>query len=96
MNFKQWTFARRLGASFATLVMLGALVGALGLWQMGRINGMTRQIADEWLPSVKVLAEMRNMANQIRRTEPDLLFAVDAKEKAEIEGTLKQRLVALA
>jgi methyl-accepting chemotaxis protein len=96
---QQWTFARRLGVSFATLVALCTILGGLGLWQMGRIKDGTDEIALSWLPSVQELGAMRSTVNQIRRAEPDHLFAAgDAAQIGEIERRiegLRQQLAAV-
>lgn len=80
-----WTLARKLSASFGTLLLLCLLLGALGLWQMSRINAATVEIAENWLPSVETLAEIRAYANQLRRAESDHILSADQAEMDEVD-----------
>lgn len=57
----------RLGASFAVILLLLSLVGAMAVFQASRIYDGTEKIADNRLPSVQVLGDIRALANDVRR-----------------------------
>ena len=85
MNIGNWRLSAKLGASFTTLVALCALIGLMGLLQMGSIHRNTLEIADNWMPSIQGMAAIRIKANQIRRMEPDHLLSTEASEMDQIE-----------
>lgn len=88
MNKNSMKLGTRLSLAFATLVLLTVAVGGLALFQLASMNSRTLEIADNWLPSIKVLGEMRTAANQLRRQEADHVLSVDAAEMAIIEARM--------
>lgn len=63
-NYKIGT---RLSGGFAIILLLLCFMGAAAYFQASKIYGGTEQIADNWLPSVQTLGDMRAQANVIRR-----------------------------
>jgi methyl-accepting chemotaxis protein len=57
----------RLVSGFAIVLLMLGLVGAMAVFQASRIYDGTEQIADNWLPSVQVLGDIRAFANGVRR-----------------------------
>jgi methyl-accepting chemotaxis protein len=69
----------RLGVAFALMVALVCAVGGAGLYQASRINAGARELGGNWLPSVKVIGDIRASVNSGRRaTLRHLLEASDA------------------
>jgi len=94
---KNLTLAARLGATFASLVALATVLGAVALYQMSRLNDSTASIADDWLPSIRVVGMVRNNLNQFRRAENDHVLSSSDAEVAEVDKKLaevKQELAA--
>ena len=63
-NFK---IGARLSGGFAIILLLLCCMGAAAYFQAARIYGGTEQIADNWLPSVESLGNIRALANSVRR-----------------------------
>ena len=63
-NYKIGT---RLSGGFAVILLLLCFMGATAYFQASKIYGGTEEIADNWLPSVQTLGDMRAQANTIRR-----------------------------
>ncbi|MFO1197003.1 MAG: methyl-accepting chemotaxis protein [Burkholderiaceae bacterium] len=82
------TLGSKLGGGFATVLLLTLLVSGLGVYEMKSISASTEEIATNWLPAIKYLAQMRAASNQVRRAEADHVMSVDAKEMESIEKTL--------
>lgn len=57
----------RLGAGFAILLILLCGISTTALYQASRIYGSTEDLADNWLPSVAALGNVRALANSVRR-----------------------------
>ncbi|MET0518730.1 MAG: methyl-accepting chemotaxis protein [Burkholderiaceae bacterium] len=59
----------RLALAFAAVLLLSLLVGLLAISRMGQINGATRDMATNWMPSQLYLSEYRAALSAIRRAE---------------------------
>ena len=71
----------RLGAGFGVAVILLSLIGGLAVLQVSRVYGGTRDIAENWLPSVQSLGEARALANGVRRATLRSVLEIDHKRK---------------
>jgi len=92
-NFKLGT---KLGAAFFAMVMLTVAVGGMGAWELARVNGSTKDLATNWLPSVKVLGELRDTTSQFRRAEARHVFAVSPTDLAAQEERMTRLKATLA
>jgi methyl-accepting chemotaxis protein len=81
MTFSNFKIGSRLAAGFAMILLLLCTVGALTLWQASRIYDGTRELANDWLPSVQAAGQIQQYANTVRRTTLRYLLAVDANDK---------------
>ncbi|WP_157264282.1 MCP four helix bundle domain-containing protein [Azohydromonas aeria] len=95
MNKNSVKLGTRLSLAFAALVLLTIAVGGLALVQLSGMNTRTQDIAENWLPSIKMLGEMRTAANQLRRQEADHVLSVEAAEMAAIEGRMAEIQICL-
>ncbi|HTR05313.1 MAG TPA: MCP four helix bundle domain-containing protein [Paraburkholderia sp.] len=78
------TLKKKLVLAFCALVVLLFVVGAAGVHDTRSINANTRDIATNWMPSVKVLASIRGALNTGRRVEADHLISGDnVKDRGE-------------
>ncbi len=84
------TLAARLGLAFATLLVLTVAIAGLALTRLAQVNATAQDIATNWLPSIRVLGEIRTVANQMRRAESDHLLSNDAAEMAGIERRMDE------
>jgi methyl-accepting chemotaxis protein len=76
----------RLSVGFGVAVVLLFLIGGLAVLQVSRVYGGTVDLADNWLPSVQSLGDVRNLANEVRRTTLRVVLESDANQKrAQIE-----------
>ncbi len=74
----------RLTIGFAITLVLLCIVGGMGLFEASRIYGGTRDLADNWLPSVQVLGTAEVAANAARRASlAGLLTTVDSLREDE-------------
>ena len=63
MMLNNLKIGQRLGAAFALMILLVCAVGGVGLYQAGRINAGALELGTNWLPSIKVLGDLRAEAN---------------------------------
>ncbi|HEV6964398.1 methyl-accepting chemotaxis protein [Roseateles sp.] len=88
--------SQKLTGAFVSLVLLTLIVGGVGIYNMARINANTEEIATSWLPSVKVLGDMRATANQLRRGEADHLMSSTEAERGAAETRIANAKASLA
>ncbi|ODP31655.1 methyl-accepting chemotaxis protein [Pandoraea sp. ISTKB] len=87
----------RLSVGFAITLILLCIVGGMAVFQASRIYGGTRDLADNWLPSVQTLGTAQAAANATRRATLALLLSTDetthsdetAKRQAAIDSMNK-------
>nr|WP_254226645.1 hypothetical protein [Burkholderia glumae] len=53
---------------FAISVGLVCVIGAMAIWQIGKVYQKTEEISAAILPTVQALSDVRSMANTVRRT----------------------------
>ncbi|HSV70004.1 MAG TPA: methyl-accepting chemotaxis protein [Methylibium sp.] len=80
--------ATKLGAAFAAVVVLMAILGAVALRQLAMIDEHMEEIAENSLPGVLRVGQLRLAANRIRRAEADHVMSTADTEKAAIEKTI--------
>ncbi len=96
MVSKSMKLGTKLGMAFMALFLLTLTVGGFGLLQLSNVNVRTQEISDAWLPSIKMLGEIRTAANQLRRQEADHTMSADAAEMSVIEQRMADGKAALA
>jgi methyl-accepting chemotaxis protein len=58
----------RLALGFGAMLVMLCTVAGISTYQTSRVNDQATDLAENWLPSVKLLEEFRGQANSIRRT----------------------------
>ncbi|HZY17440.1 MAG TPA: MCP four helix bundle domain-containing protein, partial [Ramlibacter sp.] len=86
----------RLGLAFAAMVLLTLLVAGVAASRLAAVNEAAQDLATNWLPSIKVLGEIRTVANQIRRAEADHVLSTDEAEMIGMEKRLEELRASLS
>ena len=76
----------RLTVGFAITLVLLCIVGGMAVYQASRIYGGTRDLADNWLPSVQTLGTAQVAANSARRATLAMLLATVDSTRADEVG----------
>ncbi|PIL19583.1 hypothetical protein P775_13750 [Puniceibacterium antarcticum] len=88
------TMKAKMGAGFAVMVLLAAVLGFFSLWQMNMINDKSTEIADNWMPSVDVVNRLNTLTSDLRIAELQHLTLTDdagmAKWKAQMDTVLSE------
>jgi methyl-accepting chemotaxis protein len=82
--------SQKLAGAFAALMLLMLIVGGVGAYDLAKVNASTEEIATNWLPSVKVVGNLRATANVIRRAESDHLLSSTEAERAGVETRMTE------
>jgi methyl-accepting chemotaxis protein len=83
------TLKARLALAFGALVLVTLVLGLFAINRMATVNGAAQELATQWLPSIKVVGEIRAMANQARRAEADFLMSREGGDWNQIDERLK-------
>jgi methyl-accepting chemotaxis protein len=76
----------------AAFVVMVAMIGGLGIFavvQTARVNAVATEINEIWMPSVRMLSEMRYFSVRHRANLSYLFTAADEKARGDVEGRLK-------
>ncbi|HVK32035.1 MAG TPA: methyl-accepting chemotaxis protein [Burkholderiaceae bacterium] len=88
MNRSDVKLRTKLGAAFFAVIALMAVLGGYGMRQLATIDEHMEEIAENSLPGVLKVGQMRLAANRIRRAEADHVLSTADAEKASIEKTI--------
>ncbi|MCA1944693.1 MAG: methyl-accepting chemotaxis protein [Desulfovibrio sp.] len=78
--------ATKLASSFALLILLLCGLGVLSLREMGDIHRAAGDLATNWMPSIKGIAEVSNLTSVFRRLEMLHALTLDQKGRQEIDA----------
>src|SRR5689334_9814507 len=86
--FAEMKLGTKLACAFGLLVVLAALTGGVAIERLSAVNHAADTLAKTWLPSIKLLGDIRNTANAFRRLENRHLVAGSPKEMDELEAMM--------
>jgi methyl-accepting chemotaxis protein len=91
MKLEDFTIGSKLGAAFFVVIALTVFLGGFSLYQMKNIHASTEDIAENWLPNIKTLGDLRARTNQYRRYEMNHILAADEQERDQAEKLMGER-----
>lgn len=74
---------------FSIMLALTAVLGVVALAKLAAVRATTLDMADNWLPSVRTLADMRNDSANIRRAQYRLVIAKNDEGREEPRSAMK-------
>ena len=91
MSLKTLSIRAKLGLSFGTIFLLVLSLGALSLFQLNAVNTVAREMRDDHLPDVQLLARMQVLILRTRTNGARLVSADTDALRAEVTATLAKR-----
>ena len=90
--FSKMKITSKLGVGFGAVLMLVVVLGAFSLFQLSKVNSNTVDIATNWLPSMRSIAELRYDAAALRRDTLNYVVATDKKQHyaEKVSGELSE------
>lgn len=88
--FRNLKISHKLAAGFGLLCLLTAVLGWMSLRGMAALNQSTLDLDGNWLPSVRLLGDIRATANTMRRYELDLLLCSNDTCRSEYRNHIGQ------
>lgn len=86
------TVGRKLFITFSSIILLILILNGINTWNMNNINGKSNEIADEWLPSVENIGEMRFLMERFVSLELNHITSVQDDKMTEYENEMTQVL----
>ncbi|MET0519863.1 MAG: methyl-accepting chemotaxis protein [Burkholderiaceae bacterium] len=87
----KFSVGAKLGLAFLSVLLLTGAVGAIGLYQVSRVNATTQSLGEDWMPSVSNAQVIRYQFIRHRMKEYRLLLATDADRKQNEKSLLAVR-----
>ncbi|WNW09748.1 methyl-accepting chemotaxis protein [Pseudomonas sp. DTU_2021_1001937_2_SI_NGA_ILE_001] len=92
MNLRNMTIARRAGLGFALISLLVALLGWFALVQMHTIRQSEVAVETNWVPSMRVVADIREIMLRIRTISLRMALDPDPANVGTYKGQMDTRL----
>jgi methyl-accepting chemotaxis protein len=86
--FNDLKVSAKLFFGFATVVLCLLVIGVFSIRESAQINASTKDIAENWLPSIRILGVMNKAASDVRQLEYRHLATTDAQEMVEVEKAM--------
>jgi methyl-accepting chemotaxis protein len=96
MNLSRFRLGVRLGLGFACVLALTLALGLFSLYRMNAINAATADVATNWMPASRSLAEYAAQINAMRRAEGRHVMATQDAQYREEEASLAKAKAAAA
>jgi len=93
--FYDLKIATKLIVSFGAVLLLTLLLGISNMVSMDRVNQASTDLADNWMPSVRAVMDLRTDVGEIRRWELAHLLNDDPAAMADYEQRLDKSLALL-
>jgi methyl-accepting chemotaxis protein len=93
--FYDLKIATKLIVSFGAVLLLTLLLGISNMVSMDRVNQASTDLADNWMPSVRAVMDLRTDVGEIRRWELAHLLNDDPAAMADYEQRLDKALALL-
>jgi len=94
-SFYDLKIATKLITTFGLVIVLVFVLGLFSLEQLHKVNSASSEIANNWLPSIRILSQLKVAAARVRSFEQQHLLAVDAGEYPDIEKNADEQIALL-
>jgi methyl-accepting chemotaxis protein len=93
--FKNLKIATKLIGSFLVILALMAVLGIFSLSKLTAVNDATLELANNWMPSVRLVLAAKADLNRIRALEYRSIVASDSTELGAIETEVTQKIASI-
>ncbi|RUP29439.1 MAG: methyl-accepting chemotaxis protein, partial [Curvibacter sp.] len=91
-TLRQVKIGARLGLAFATVLLLLTLLGGFGMYQTSQANFYAKDLGTNWLPSIKVIGDIRASLNRARRAGLSHLLESSPEAKLALQKRSEEEL----
>jgi methyl-accepting chemotaxis protein len=91
--FRDLKLATKLGLGFFVVLLLMAIMGAVALLEMGKVNQQSTEISTNWMPSINFIHQMNTATSDYRIAELNHVLSETAEKMAQYEKDMEALLV---
>nr|WP_315596165.1 methyl-accepting chemotaxis protein [uncultured Cupriavidus sp.] len=92
--FQRMTVFQRIMAAFMVILAMTCAMGLFALYELNRVGEATRDIKDNWMPSVRHSLEMKSQLNAYRTSELQHVLSESDDEFRKYEDLMRTQLEA--
>jgi methyl-accepting chemotaxis protein len=93
--FYDLKIATKLIVSFGAVLLLTLIMGVSAIYSMSRVNQASSDLAEDWMPSVRAVLDLRTDVGEMRRWELAHLLNEEEKGMAGYEKRMEDALVTM-
>jgi methyl-accepting chemotaxis protein len=84
--------ATKLGAAFAAVLALTAIVGIFSVWELGQVNDTSMNLSSHWMPSIRVIEDIKSQIARVRTRELQYIISTDPAEMDRYDKVIAKDL----
>ena len=93
--FNRLRLASKLGITFAAVLALTVLVGAISISQLAKVNDTSLRLSSHWMPGIRVIEDIKSQIARIRTRELQYIISSDQSEMDKYDKVIANDLVDL-
>lgn len=90
--FSRMGLAAKLGFVFAAMIALTAIVGGVAMWQLAQVNDTSKKLSSHWMPSIRVVEDIKSQIARIRTREFQYIISKDESEMDKYDKVIAKDL----
>lgn len=93
--FRNLKLATKLGLGFFIVLLLMAIMGAVSLLEMGKVNQQSTEISTNWMPSINFVHQMNTATSDYRIAELNHVLSETPEKMAQYEKDMEALLASI-
>jgi methyl-accepting chemotaxis protein len=90
--FNRLRLASKLGITFAAVLALTVLVGAISVHQLAKVNDTSLRLSGHWMPGIRVIEDIKSQVARIRTRELQYIISSDVSELDKYDKVIAKDL----
>ena len=90
--FSKLRLAAKLGSAFAVVITLTVIVGIVAIWQLAQVNDTSMRLSSHWLPSIRVIEDIKSQIARVRTRELQYIISSDQAEMDKYDKVIAKDL----
>ena len=93
--FNSLRLAQKLGLAFSGVLAMTVLVGTFSIWELDQVNNTAKRFSSRWLPSLRVIEDIKSQIARIRTRELQYIISSSAVDMDKYDQVIAKDLVDL-
>ncbi|SHN39582.1 methyl-accepting chemotaxis protein [Duganella sacchari] len=87
--------ATKLSLAFVAVLLMTTIVGVFSIFELSKVNEISTRLSSRWLPSVRVIEDIKSQVARIRTRELQYIISTDPSELDKYDKVIAADLVDL-